>query len=699
MSTNVPAELSDAQMYRPPPGYTSYRTTKFLEDSVYSSKKQPNGSGAMEQIDVSELSKVIKSNLLKDLHTKQTIIEAFMFQLLKSMKKFKAIEHSKSKSVTINDESYSKLIRMTQSLLSEKQNLRRKTDILKEDLTILNDEYLNTRKLLDGLTLEHMTLWKHIIQLKRDLEDKIIQVENLLRIKSILQQYYEIYAILKIHEENQKNELNQVKFKNANLESLSKELGMSSGTVIQECENLKLNNVQLKQQIQRRYEEEINLRVRIEQLTHENKILKHELTQNQVEQINNSSPSNEITKICENFQALQREYYQLQQLFTEENEKRRLLHNQLQEVSGNVKVLCRCRPATKSNNPCILKFKSIDRIILPIVNVHQRHTHLKSTRKHTVNEYVFKFNRVFRPEAKQLDVFEEIQPFITSCIDGHNVCIMAYGLKASGKTYTIQGSVNDPGIALRSITKLFELCRSLQIIWTTQISIAMLAIHNEIIYDLLSEKTKQVKLSDESIDVRLIEMEEKIAANEHDMIYWITKGNIQHKLISNTPDIEPSRAHCIIRLQITLYDAFNKTERNSSLILCDLAGSESAERNKTNCDARVEIEYVNKSLATLARVFEALRRLNHSLKSGEHNANLITVPYHDSKLTQLLKPYLGGQAKFILIITIFDEPKLIDHIIKALKLGKKAMRISLGPTSPNRTILTSSFREPEVEKS
>lgn len=35
------------------------------------------------------------------------------------------------------------------------------------------------------------------------------------------------------------------------------------------------------------------------------------------------------------------------------------------------------------------------------------------------------------------DVFAEVEPILRSAIDGHNVCILAYGQTGTGKTYTM----------------------------------------------------------------------------------------------------------------------------------------------------------------------------------------------------------------------------------------------------------------------
>lgn len=50
------------------------------------------------------------------------------------------------------------------------------------------------------------------------------------------------------------------------------------------------------------------------------------------------------------------------------------------------------------------------------------------------------FLRVYNPGEKQEAVFDEVQPMLTSLLDGYNICIMAYGQTGSGKTHTMLGS-------------------------------------------------------------------------------------------------------------------------------------------------------------------------------------------------------------------------------------------------------------------
>ncbi|KHJ77710.1 kinesin motor domain protein, partial [Oesophagostomum dentatum] len=85
----------------------------------------------------------------------------------------------------------------------------------------------------------------------------------------------------------------------------------------------------------------------------------------------------------------------------------------------------------------------------------------------------------------QEQIFAKVSPIITSCIDGYNVCLFAYGHTGSGKTYTMEGPETDPGINQRAIMQLFEAADGRNKDIDYEISISMMEIYNEKIRDLL----------------------------------------------------------------------------------------------------------------------------------------------------------------------------------------------------------------------
>lgn len=68
------------------------------------------------------------------------------------------------------------------------------------------------------------------------------------------------------------------------------------------------------------------------------------------------------------------------------------------------------------------------------------------------NNYDF----VFDTDSTQEEVFEDTKFIIQNAFEGYNVCIFAYGATGSGKTYTIQGTEENPGICPRTLTEIFK---------------------------------------------------------------------------------------------------------------------------------------------------------------------------------------------------------------------------------------------------
>ncbi|KAJ4825348.1 Kinesin-like protein KIN-14A [Turnera subulata] len=107
------------------------------------------------------------------------------------------------------------------------------------------------------------------------------------------------------------------------------------------------------------------------------------------------------------------------------NERKRLF-NDLLTAKGNVKVFCRARPLFEDEGPSVLEFPDYCTI-----RVNTGDDTISNPKKD------FEFDRVYGPHVGQAELFGDVQPFVQSALDGHNVSIFAYGQSRSGKTHTM----------------------------------------------------------------------------------------------------------------------------------------------------------------------------------------------------------------------------------------------------------------------
>ncbi|THG16535.1 hypothetical protein TEA_011771 [Camellia sinensis var. sinensis] len=134
----------------------------------------------------------------------------------------------------------------------------------------------------------------------------------------------------------------------------------------------------------------------------------------------------------------------------------RKLHNEVQELKGNIRVYCRIRPFLpgQTGKQSIVEYIG-DNGELGVANPSKQG---KDAQK------LFKFNKVYGPMAAQAEVYSHIQPLIRSVLDGYNVCIFAYGQTGSGKTYTMTGpdggSEEEWGVNYRALNDLFQISQN-----------------------------------------------------------------------------------------------------------------------------------------------------------------------------------------------------------------------------------------------
>ncbi|XP_066575950.1 kinesin-like protein KIF20A [Amia ocellicauda] len=69
----------------------------------------------------------------------------------------------------------------------------------------------------------------------------------------------------------------------------------------------------------------------------------------------------------------------------------------------------------------------------------------------------FSFSQIFGPETTQTNFFEStVRSLVFNYLAGQNALVFTYGVTNAGKTHTIQGSVQDPGILPRALDLIFN---------------------------------------------------------------------------------------------------------------------------------------------------------------------------------------------------------------------------------------------------
>lgn len=76
---------------------------------------------------------------------------------------------------------------------------------------------------------------------------------------------------------------------------------------------------------------------------------------------------------------------------------------------------------------------------------------------------VFAFDHVISPGGLNTELYDRIvHPIVTSAMAGYNGTVVIYGPTSSGKTHTMMGSDQDPGVIRRTIAEIFDGIRTVR---------------------------------------------------------------------------------------------------------------------------------------------------------------------------------------------------------------------------------------------
>lgn len=339
--------------------------------------------------------------------------------------------------------------------------------------------------------------------------------------------------------------------------------------------------------------------------------------------------------------------------YRKEMAERRRLHQLLQDLRGNIRVMCRVRPLSPSVKHLEESITVMDTCQVKVLNMTTR------------RENWFEFDRVFPPTDSQEVVYYEVSDLVTSAMNGFNVCIMAYGQTGSGKTYTMEGTHKCLGINFRAVKEIFEIidCRSAT--HTYSIEISILEVYNEQIRDLLSPSPKKIEIREDAKgQMHMQGVEVFTVKNYSDIIKAIENGKNNRSVGCTNINEYSSRSHCIVTIYIHCSSPDNSFV--SKLNLIDLAGSERICKSEAEGLRMFEACNINQSLSALGKVL-------YSLAGKQAH-----IPYRDSKLTHLLRDSLSGDAKTMMIITVNPSPEDVSESSSSLSFGARVASVEKG---------------------
>ena len=340
----------------------------------------------------------------------------------------------------------------------------------------------------------------------------------------------------------------------------------------------------------------------------------------------------------------------MDKLRTEET-LRRKLHNQVQELRGNIRVFCRVRPSLDSD-----PVDTSAQIAYPDDETDSKEVEVTGAEEKsslgtiTTKKHPFAFDRVFGPKSRNQDVFGEISQLVQSALDGYNVCIFCYGQTGSGKTFTMSAS---DGMIPLAVNQIYGTAKSLEEKgWRYTMEGSFIEVYNEELNDLLGKandmdkKKHEIKhdLARGKTTITNITTVELDAPSKVDDILQRASNN--RSVASTKANERSSRSHSVFILKLLGENSITGEKSEGTLNLVDLAGSERLNHSGAIGERLKETQNINKSLSCLGDVISALGQG----KEGGH------VPYRNSKVPNQDLTNLSIACKNVLTCCLANIP-------------------------------------------
>lgn len=202
-----------------------------------------------------------------------------------------------------------------------------------------------------------------------------------------------------------------------------------------------------------------------------------------------------------------------------------------------------------------------------------------------------------------------------------------------------------------------------------------LQLYNEDINDLLAPENQKLQVHEsKDTGIYVAGLREEIVSSPEQVLQLLEEGERFRHIGETKMNKASSRSHTIFRMVVESRCKEVNTEegdfgaiRVSTLTLVDLAGSERIAKTGAEGQRMKEGAAINKSLLTLGTVINKLSE--GTQLNGGH------IPYRDSKLTRILQPSLGGNAKTAIICNITPAAQHVEESHSTLRFATRAKKV------------------------
>jgi len=307
----------------------------------------------------------------------------------------------------------------------------------------------------------------------------------------------------------------------------------------------------------------------------------------------------------------------------------------------------------------------------------------------------FEFDRLFPPNCTNRKLYNILRKqWFPSLVRGVSVGIIPYGVTGSGKSHTMHGSREDPGIAPLFCQEVFQhLAMNYRgEDFSTRVRVTFLEIYNDKVVDLLQYREEldeydAIQRLDPGRGLLVNHDQERPfrrspvpsatdleVFNEQELLqaFWTGYGRLRRQeLIDQGVERTISLSNSIFIITILRKHKATGLTTNAQFQVVDLGGPFFAKELEGLDGRSLDLE----NLRVIAGLNESLLAFRKVMLWSDSSSNERHKPYRDSKVTQIMEPLLE-KGKTAIIVHVSEGSSSATKTIETLRFGFNASQLS-----------------------